>query len=190
MFLSSLSEMWVAVADGIAYGWEWLAANSGRIIEYFAYLATGGGVLTGVFYLIKVVMPFLKNSNKPILKQLATTLERIEVLTEKQEVANAEIAVLRDENKTLKEYLLLASQANEKNIVLSEEMRSKFGYLADGLRQTENTAAVQIAEKVELAVEDNTLTQEEIVEIADSLPVVQDILGMTLQEIELELKGE
>ena len=190
MFLSSLSEMWVAVADGIAYGWEWLAANSGRIIEYFAYLATGGGVLTIAISVFKVILPFLKNSNKPVLSQLALTLEKIETLAEKQEISNAEIQVLRDENKTLKEYLLLASEANERNITLTEEMRSKFGYLADGLRQTENTAAVQIAEKVELAVEDNTLTQEEIVEIADSLPVAQDILGMTLQEIELELKGE
>ena len=190
MFLSSMAEMWVSIAEGIAYGWEWLGSNGGKIIEYFAYLATGSGVLTGVVYLIRIVIPMLRNSNKPVLKELAVTLEKIEDLANKQEQANDEIQVLRDENKTLKEYLLLASEVNERNITLTNEMRDKFGYLADGLRNTENEKAIEIANEIDIAVEDNTLTTEEIVEIAEDLPVVKDVLGMSLEDIELELKGE
>lgn len=190
MFLSSMAEMWVSIAEGIAYGWEWLGSNGGKIIEYFAYLATGSGVLTGAVYLIKIVVPILRNSNKPVLKDLAVTLQRLEELAEKQETANAEIVALRDENKTLKEYLLLASEANERNIILTNEMRDKFGYLAEGLRNTENEKAIEIANEMDIAVEDNTLTTEEIVEIVEDLPVVEDVLGMSLQDIELELKGE
>ena len=190
MFLSSLSEVWVSIADGIAYGWNWLSTNGGSVLQYLSYVATGGGVTTITVIFIKFVLPFLKNSNKPVLKQLATSLEQIQVLAEKQEVANQEISILRDENKTLKEYLLLASEANQRNVMLTDEMRDKFGYLAEGLKNTENAVAIQVAEKVEEAIEDNVLTEEEMIELADSLPVVQDVLGMTLQDIELELKGE
>jgi hypothetical protein len=190
MFFLDIADMWVSIADGIAYGWEWLSTNFGVILEYFAYLATGGGVLTGAVYLIKIIVPLLKNSNKPVLKELATILEQNKELANKQEVANQEIQALRDENKTLKEYLLIASEANERNIMLSDDMRTKFGYIAEGLKNTENQVAIEIAENIEEAIEDETLTQEEIIEIADSLPVVEDVLGMSLKDIELEIKGE
>jgi hypothetical protein len=190
MFFLDIADMWVSIADGIAYGWEWLSTNFGVILEYFAYITTGGGVLTGVVYFIKVALPLLKNSNKPILKELKVALEEIHLLAEKQEVSNSEIKVLRDENKTLKEYLLIASEANERNIMLSDDMRTKFGYIAEGLKNTENQVAIEIAENIEEAIEDETLTQEEIIEIADSLPVVEDVLGMSLKDIELEIKGE
>ena len=119
MFTLSMAEMWVSIAEAITYGWEWLGVNGGKIIEYFAYLATGGGVLTGAVYLSKIIVPLLRNSNKPVLKELATILEQNKELANKQEVANQEIQVLRDENKTLKEYLLLACEANERNITLT-----------------------------------------------------------------------
>lgn len=190
MFLSSLGEMWVSIAEGISYGWDWLMTNGGELIKYLSYLLTGGGVLTIAISVFKVILPFLKNSNKPIISQLALTLEKIETLAEKQEISNAKIQALRDENKTLKEYLLLASEANERNITLTEEMREKFKFLADGLKNTENEKAIEIAEKVENIIEDNTITKEEIIELAEELPEVENVLGMTLQDIELKLKGE
>lgn len=190
MFLSSLAEMWVSIAEGIAYGWEWLMTNGGEIIKYVSYLLTGGGVTTITIYIIKIFLPILKNSNKPVLNQLSEALEKLKSLAEKQDLANSEIQTLRDENKTLKEYLLLASEANERNITLSNEMRQKFQYLADGLKNTENEKAIEIAEKVENVIEDNMVSQEEIIEIAEQLPEVDNVLGMTLEDIELKLKGE
>lgn len=190
MFLSSIGEMWVSIAEGIAYGWDWLMTNGGAVLQYLSYVLTGGGITTITIFMIKFVLPFLKNSNKPVLSELALQLEKLKTLAEKQEVANAEIQILRDENKTLKEYLLLASEANERNIVLTQEMRDKFGFLAEGLKNTENAKAIEIAEKVENVIEDNTITQEEIIELAEELPEVENVLGMTLQDIELKLKGE
>lgn len=190
MFLSSLGDMWISIAEGISYGWDWLMTNGGEIIKYLSYLLTGGGVTTITIFVVKFILPLLKNSNKPVLSQLALTLEKIETLAEKQEISNAEIQVLRDENKTLKEYLLLASEANERNITLTEEMREKFKFLADGLKNTENEKAIEIAEKVENIIEDNTITKEEIIELAEEIPEVENVLGMTLQDIELKLKGE
>ena len=190
MFLSSIGEMWVSIAEGISYGWDWLMTNGGEIIKYLSYLLTGGGVTTITIFVVKFILPLLKNSNKPVLKDLSIVLEKIKSLAEKQEVANTEIQVLRDENKTLKEYLLLASEVNERNITLSNEMRQKFQYLADGLKSTENEKAIEIAGKVENVIEDNTITKEEIIELAEELPEVENVLGMTLQDIELKLKGE
>lgn len=190
MFLSSLGEMWVSIAEGISYGWDWLMTNGGELIKYLFYLLTGGGVTTITIFVIKSVLPFLKNSNKPVLSELALHLEQLKTLAEKQEVANAEIQVLRDENKTLKEYLLLASEVNTRNVTLTNEMREKFQYLAEGLKNTENAKAIEIAEKVENIIEDNTITKEEIIELAEEIPEVENVLGMTLQDIELKLKGE
>lgn len=190
MFLSSISEMWVSIAEGIAYGWDWLMTNGGAILQYLSYVLTGGGITTIAIALIKVGLPYLKNSNKPVLRELSVALEQIKILAEKQDLANNEIQILRDENKTLKEYLLLASEANERNVALSDEMREKFQYLAEGLKNTENAKAIEVAEKIEVAIEDSTLTQEEIIEIAEEIPEVENVLGMTLQDIELKLKGE
>ena len=69
-------------------------------------------------------------------------------------------------------------------------MRNKFSYLAEGLKSTENAIAVEIANDIEESIEDNTLSTQEIVEIAENLPVVDNVLGMSLQDIELEIKGE
>ncbi len=189
MFLSMI-EFWNSIAEGIAYGWAWLGENGGEILKYVMYLVTSGGVGTIVIYMIKVLVPIFKNSNKPVLTQLATTLEQIQALAEKQEIANQEIQVLRDENKTLKEYLTLASQVNERNITLTQDMRDKFSYLAEGLKATENAVAVEIANDLEVAIDDDTLTQQEIVEIAENVPEIENVLGMSLNDIELELKGE
>ena len=190
MFLASMAEMWVSIADGIAYGWDWLMTNGGEILKYIMYVVTSGGVGTAVIYIIKVISPMLKNSNKPVLKELKVALDKITILAEQQEISNNEIKILRDENKTFKEYFLLASEANSRNIMLTEEMKAKFGYLVDGLKNTENEVAKKIAENIEESIVDNTLSKEEIVKIAEDIPIVQDVLGMSLKDIELELKGE
>jgi predicted DNA-binding protein len=190
MFLSSISEMWVSIAEGIAYGWDWLMTNGGNLVEYLFYILTSSGVLTGVIAFIKLGLPLLRNSNKPVLNELGIVLQTVQTLAEQQQESNARIEILQEENKTLKEYLLLASEANQTSLILSQEMREKFGYLAEGLKATENAIAIDVAEKVENAIEDDTLTTEEIVEIAEELPEVENVLGMTLQDIELKLKGE
>lgn len=190
MFLSSIGEMWVSIAEGIAYGWDWFMTNGGAILQYLSYVLTGGGVTAITVAFIKFALPFFKNSNKPVLKELGVALEQIKILAEKQDLANNEIQTLRDENKTLKEYLLLASEVNERNMTLTDDMKAKFQYLAQGLRETENQKAIEVANKVDNAIEDSTLTQEEIIEIAEEIPEVENVLGMTLQDIELKLKGE
>jgi len=190
MFLSSIGEMWVSIAEGIAYGWDWLMTNGGSLLQYLSYVLTGGGITTITIAFIKFGLPLLKNSNKPVLKELANALAQIQTLAEKQDISNARIEGLIEENKTLKEYLLLASEANSKSVILSDEMKANFGYLAEGLKATEQQVALDIADKIENAIEDNTLTQEEIIEIAEELPEVENVLGMTLQDIELKLKGE
>lgn len=189
MFLASIGETWIAIAEGLEYGWAWLADNFTNALKYMFYIVTSGSFLTGVIYFIKVGLPILKRINNPTLTKLKEMAEDNNITKENTLALVSDIKELKEENATLREYVGLASEYNSRNVMLTKEMQEKFGYLSNGLKETKNEIAVNVANKIDESTEDEVLTTEEVVEIANEIPEVEETLGMSVDEIELELKG-
>jgi hypothetical protein len=190
MFLSSISETWVAIAESLEYGWGWLADNFTNALKYTFYIVTSGSVLTGVGYFIKVGLPILKHINNPTIAKLNEIMKKNNITEEKLNKTLETVTKLKDENATLKEYVALATEANKRNITLTKDMQEKFGYLSKKLKETNNQKAIDISNKIDNVIEDEQLTDDEIVNLAEEIPEVEETLGMSIDDIKLEMKGE
>ena len=186
MFLASMSEMYENIINGLGLffeqvgDWNWTA-----IWNWIKGLSVSGSMLGGLAILIKTIVPMLKNSNKILLNKigalgdtLATTLTKIDEL--------------HLENKTLREgvlgvvdYLETSANINISSRTLTQEQKEKFAIVATVLKQVKVPLVESFVAKVEQAVADNVITKEEVLDIVDDIPRVEEVLGKKISDIKL-----
>ena len=139
----------------------------------------GGGFIV----LLTRVLPFLKNSTKPILKKLGEIAEAL--LT-----ANSEIARLKQENATLKDgvkatlsYLETTANINLSSKVLSEDQKVALQTAIITLQSVGTELTDHVADEVEKVVSDGVITQEEAITIAEHAPIIEKTLGTPIANL-------
>ena len=139
----------------------------------------GGGMLA----LVIKAIPFLKNSNKPILKGLGEIGEALVT-------ANAEIKKLKQENATLKDgvkatlsYLETTANINLSSKVLSEDQKVALQTAIITLQSVGTELTNHVADEVEKAAADGVITQEEAINLAEHIPVIEKTLGTPIANL-------
>lgn len=190
MFLADMSEIWISVAEWLQYGIEWISDKGGGVLESLFYFVTGGSVVTGLVYALKVGMPLIKGLNTPVLKKVNELLVSFNGLMERVESQKDTIEQLKTDNATLKDFIATQSELNSKSILVSDDMKAKFGLITSKLKESEVEKLKDIGEDIETALEDNELTVQESIEIMENVPIIEEALGMSIDDIELKLRGE
>lgn len=179
MFLSFIDVV-KNIVDGLSGVWQTVRTIDWETVKNWVF--SGGGVLlVGLF--AKYGIPFFKNSNKPILVKMATLYETVDGLI-------TEIKQLRAENKTIKDgvkgtihYLELNAEVNLSSKVLTQEQKEKFTQASEMLKTIGTNLAVETAELVEKVIEDNTITVDEAIEIAEKNKEIEKAFGTPISSL-------
>lgn len=181
IFLATASDFFTKIAESLQ-GWldnipDW---NWTGIWEWAKGIATTvgwGGVLA---ILIKFVIPFVKDSAKPILTELAKQAEVIGTL-------ELTIKALEEKDRTigavLTEWISLQATTNLTSKTLTDEQKAAFLDIAEKMKALNVEAFTQAADKIETIVEDGVVTAEETVELLESTKLGQAVLGTSLDSI-------
>ena len=180
MIFLSMAEAIENIVNGLQSAWQSIGTWDWETIKN--WFVTGGGALAvGVF--IKYGVPFFKNSNKPILRELGTQAETIVNLVQ-------EIKDLRLENKTIKEgikstvqYLEVSADVNLSSKVLSANQKEKFTTALNTLKAFDSTFANEAVLKVEKIIEDNVITADEAIELAETNEKVKEVFGTKIADL-------
>lgn len=178
MFLT-VSDFWANIAEAIQDfinnipNWNW----SG-VWEWAKGIATtvGWGGLFAI--IIRYIIPFVKDANKPTLTALAQQAEILGALELK-------IKSLDEANRTvgtvLTEWIGLQSEVNVLSKTLTDEQKQAFVLLADRMKAIPSLLAS--AEKIEQIVADSVVTADEAKDLIASTELGQAVLGTNLNDI-------
>jgi hypothetical protein len=157
---------------------DWLA-----ILEVVKNLAVGGGTGGLVYAVFRYVLPLLKNSNKPILAEIAAQGLIIVTLID-------EIKQLKEENATIKQvgihtlhYLETSANVNLTSKTLSPEQKASYLQWIAFAKTLNITEATKVAEEIEQAIADDKLTVEEAITISQNIKAVNDLVLTPLSQI-------
>jgi len=182
-----LNALWQYLGELINQGVEWMGANYVAILATLGGTAGVGGIGVIAVQLIKVVVPVLRNSNKPILAEIASFAEKvtpqIESLVSMITVQETKLSALETENRTLKDYLVLSAETNSKSMFLDAETKARFAALAMALKTVPNAVVQNVAVEVEKAIADDKITSTEALSIASKIPAVEKVLGTPISDI-------
>jgi len=155
--------------------WDWVT-----ITTQAKNWLVGGGMATLVGLTVKYGLPFLKNSNKPLLEQFAVQAEIITALQNK-------IVSMDESQKTvgnvLGEWIGLQADVNATSRTLTAEQKQTFVDVASKMRLVNNTQITAAANEIDKIVEDNVVTAEEMVDLVKQTNVGQKVLGTNINTI-------
>lgn len=174
---NAISDFWLNIGEALKQlvenigGWDWET-----IVNYLKNISLGS---VGVVFL-KFAIPFFKNSNKPILNELAKQKEIVQTL-------NAKIQSLEEKDQTignvLTEWIGLQANTNLVSKTLTDEQKQAFVDLAAKMRLIQIGEVQVAAEKIEQIVDDKIVHASEIQDLVKSTKIGEQILGTNINSI-------
>lgn len=174
MIFLSATDFFENIVDGLWQFWVNIQnADWTTITTQLKNWIVGGGMLA----LVIKAIPFLKNSNKPILNGLGEISEALVNAIAKIQELKSENATLKDGLKAVVSYLETTANINLSSKVLSEEQKQMFQTAIIALLSVQNELATHIAVELEKVADDGIITKEEALTIAEHIPVIEKTLG-------------
>jgi len=180
MLILSASEVFSNIVDGLLNIWvqvqnmEW-----STIFADVKNWVVGGGMV--VF--VAKVLPFLKNSNKPILTKLGEIAEKLLIANAKIDSLELENLSLKDGLKATVNYLETTAQVNLSSKVLSAEQKALFQNAVFALQAVGTELTTHVASEVQTVVADGVITADEVITLAEHAPVIEKALGTPISDL-------
>jgi len=168
--LLKLSQGILEFINGIG-GWDWL-----KITEWLKNFVVGGGMIAVIRYGI----PLLRNSNKPVLAQLAVLGEKFLAMQQAYQELKAENATLKQGVFATLGYIETSAQVNLTSKTLTADQKANFLVWLESVKSLLHPDVVAEAQQ---AVADGVITAEEVASIAEKVPRVAEVLLTPLNSI-------
>lgn len=180
MYFLSMAEAIENIVKGLESAWKNIGTWDWETIKNWVL---SGGALTALTLFAKFGIPFFKNSNKPILKELGTQAETIVNLVEEVKSLRLENKTIKDGIKSTVQYLEVTADVNLSSKVLSAEHKEKFTIALDTLKKFDSVIANEVVSKVENIIEDNVITADEAIDLAETNEKVKEVFGTKIADL-------
>jgi hypothetical protein len=168
--LLKLSQGIIEFINGIGT-WDWTT-----IVEWAKNFVLSGSAIVA----IKYALPFFKNSNRPILAQLAVLGEKIVAAEQTYQDLKAENATLKQGLFAVLGYMETSAQVNLTSKTLTAEQKATF---LSWLEVVKPLLHPEVVAEAQEAVADGVVTAEEVASIAEKVPRVAEVLLTPLNSI-------
>jgi len=177
-------EFFTALWGQLGVLWDSFVLSIPGWIDYAIEGVKALGIGGIIIIISKWVIPVLKNANNPVVKRLAEMTELILTLNGKVEAADARVLAFEQKDSTINDllvqYMSLSCQTNSESRTLTAERKGQYEALAASFLAAGNT---KMAEAITVAISDDVVTPQEVLEIANIIPVVSEVLESTPAEI-------
>lgn len=172
------------ISEALQYALQWISTQDYEkiltIIKDFSLTALGGG---GIWAVFKWIIPLLRNSNKPVLTELANAVALIDGLKTELDKLKQEEANIKQATLTMLAYLETSANVNLTSKTLSPEQKTEYQKWIDLVKSLNITEATQGATLVEQKIADGVLTAEEVIEVAQTIKKVDELVLTPITKI-------
>ena len=158
MLFLSASEIFTNIVDGLGEIWAWvMALNWAEVWDYIKNIGLSGVALIAIRYGV----PFLKG--KTTNSKYQTLLDMVSALGETVNTVETENKTLKDGISLLLTNIQATAQVNATSKMLTADQQKMFLDIASKIEAFKP----QLADKIEQAVSDGKITQDEALEIVE-----------------------
>lgn len=172
------------ISEALQYALQWVSTQDYEkilnIIKDFSLTALGGG---GIWAVFKWIIPLLRNSNKPVLNELANAVALIDGLKTELDALKQREASIETATLSMLTYLETSANVNLTSKTLSPEQKAQYQKWIDFVKTLNITEATQTAIKVEEKIADGVLTAQEVIEVARDIKTVDELLLTPITKI-------
>jgi hypothetical protein len=180
MFLS-ISDFWIDIAQALEDfgqqigGWNWE-----NIIQYAKNLIAAVSWPTVIYFLLRYVIPILKGSNKPVLKEVGAQAEIIKLLADKlNDLERKEQTV----GQLLEEWIVLQSDVNSMSRTLSPKHKQAFIDLAEKMKEHQDERIRTMGIQIDEIVDDGEVSADEVKDLIENTKTGEQVFGTNLNDI-------
>ena len=158
--------------------WDWPT-----IVQVIKDTLVGSGFVGGVMVVIKYLLPFLRNSNKPILQEIGAVLTQLVFLKEKIQQLERENATLRSATTQILGYIEIGAEVNLTSKSITSEQKARIKSWLDAYKISMGDSANAIIAQIENVIDDNQITVEEVMELGSNVQVIEKALGTPISQL-------
>jgi len=178
------SEILIKISTGIQTFFETMGTwNWVDITNFIKNVLLGGGTVAGGFALARIVIPLLKNSNKPVLAQLGALTEKLLAVSEQVVSLHQENSTLRTTLASVGSYLETTANINLSSKTLTQAQKDQLVTWLNQYHTAIGNSATPTVEQINSVIADNVITAQEIVQLAETVPILEKALGTPISQL-------
>jgi PIN domain nuclease of toxin-antitoxin system len=158
--------------------WDWPT-----IVQTFKDTLVSGGVGAAVLFAVKYILPFLRNSNKPILAEVGVIGTQVVALVEEVKKLHDENATLRQATSQTLNYISTVAEVNLASKSITIEQKAQIKAWLDGYKVYLGDSANTVVAQIENVIDDNQITIDEVMELGSNVQVIEKALGTPISQL-------